>query len=125
MQTGAVRLTCWMCGAEGNAPEAGLAVLCAACAEQYISAPCLGCGVLQTSLRSRFSEICSQCIVRAEWPALPVEARAEFDRLFQEGRKIQAVKALRDGSGMEPKPSLHWAMDALVFRAKALGLESS
>ncbi|WP_405166311.1 hypothetical protein OG203_15210 [Nocardia sp. NBC_01499] len=63
--------------------------------------------------------------MRAEWPALPVEARAEFDRLFQEGRKIQAVKALRDGSGMEPKPSLHWAMDALVFRAKALGLESS
>ncbi|MGW4248419.1 hypothetical protein, partial [Nocardia sp. NPDC004722] len=125
VQTEAERLECWMCGAEGRAAEAGLAVLCADCSDRYISARCLECGVLQTSLRSRFSEICSQCTVRAEWPGLPVEARTEFDRLLREGRKIQAVRAVRDGSGMEPKPSLHWAMDALVYRAKALGLEGS
>ncbi|UFS94206.1 hypothetical protein [Nocardia huaxiensis] len=79
--------------------------------------------MLQTYLRSRFSEVCSECVVRAEWPQLPAEARAEFDRLLQEGRRIEAVKAVRDAAEPEVRPSIHWAMDALVYRAKVLGLD--
>lgn len=32
---------------------------------------------------------------------------------------------MRDSSGLDPKPSLYWAMEALLYRAKALGLDGS
>ncbi|MGW4125002.1 hypothetical protein [Nocardia sp. NPDC004711] len=78
--------------------------------------------MLQTSLKAKFSEICSVCAVPAEWPALPAGVRGEFDRLLQHGNRMQAIKMVRDSPAIEPQPSLHWLMDALVYRAKVLRL---
>lgn len=74
-------------------------------------------------LRSAFSDICTECTVRGEWPLLPARTRAEFDRLVRAGRRIQAVRVVLDGSGQEPKPGIRWATGMLVFRSKALGVE--
>lgn len=35
---------------------------------------------------------------------------------------MQAIKMVRDSPAIEPQPSLHWLMDALVYRAKVLRL---
>jgi hypothetical protein len=117
-------LTCWICHAATDAAEPGRAVLCALHAEQYASLPCRECGVLQTALKSKISEICSVCTVGIQWPSLPAGVRAEFDRLLRQGHRIQAIKSVRDSYETEPKPSLHWLMDALVYRAKVLGLDA-
>ncbi|MEV6562918.1 hypothetical protein AB0M22_44875 [Nocardia sp. NPDC051756] len=60
--------------------------------------------------------------VRAAWPSLPVEVRAEFDRLLREGRRMWAIKMVRESPEVEPKPSIHWLMDAIAYRSNTLVL---
>lgn len=120
-----MRLDCPMCGTPGDAAEPGVAVLCLACSERYVSARCLECGVLQTSSKAKLSEICSECVVRAEWPTLPAEARAEFDRLLLEGHRILAIRVACENLHTQSMPRIHWGMEALVYRSKVLGLDGS
>ncbi|WP_458688866.1 hypothetical protein [Nocardia tengchongensis] len=57
------------------------------------------------------------------WLTLPGKVRAEFDHLLLQGKHIRAIAAVRRSAAVEPKPSLHWLMDALGYRAKELKID--
>lgn len=116
-----MRLRCLFCAEEADTTASGQ--VCATHSEQYGLWGCSECGVSMLVRRSTHGPaICSVCIVRAQWPALPVEIREEFDRVLREGTKIAAIKVVFD-SDIEPRPGLPWLQDALVYRMKALGLK--
>ncbi|MEV7598365.1 hypothetical protein AB0O91_13400 [Kitasatospora sp. NPDC089797] len=55
------------------------------------------------------------------WHALPVDARRLVDERLAAGRRVQAVKAIRDASP-EPLPGIRACMDVIADRMTELGL---
>jgi hypothetical protein len=54
------------------------------------------------------------------WAVLPGELRAEIDELLVEDRFVQAVKALRDKSGLTPVPGINEGKGLIGFRTRSL-----
>lgn len=50
------------------------------------------------------------------WRRLPPEVQDRIDDELRRGREIHAIRLLRDEGGLNPKPRIPDAMDAIVAR---------
>jgi len=56
----------------------------------------------------------------AVWDALPAEVQSEVDSLLLRGRRVNAIKVIRDAMGTAA-PGIPTCLDLIVERYEALG----